>query len=375
MSWWITSSTASSLVPGRVSSFYINQGHPPSPEVAAAARRIEAAALAENPWLANITPRTVHILGNAFNAGAEFTSFYAATAIVGDVVAAKPAGEYKGREQINKDDDKTRPHAYHYSKKRSVAEHADQVAAAVQGWPKVGGFGVFVYNFLKDEINDHGGEASVGKHAFYVYNPTTSANVVFREKVRNHHLPASFGGFSSDLEGIFHLMWANRQIMRATMPRHKADAVVFHLLVPTMGAVVVPDRLAISESIGRLVIKGHMENGRCQAWFNFVHMPEHVTLNGIRNLNTDANKLTEGQSRAIFEFAAACGWAVALYCVFWSGIWGFGVLLWLPWLHGLARRPISWWCQYVPPRLLGRAPYDSGEIVAQRIYRGDYEYE
>ena len=30
------------------------------------------------------------------------------------------------------------------------------------------------------EIDDYGGETSVGRHAFYIYNPTTSAEVVFK---------------------------------------------------------------------------------------------------------------------------------------------------------------------------------------------------
>lgn len=83
----------------------------------------------------------------------------------------------------------------------------------VQGW-QTRGFGAFIYGFLETEIDDYGGDASVGRHAFYVYNPTTSADVVFKQMVRDRPLPASFGGLSSDIEAVFFLMWSNRQTLR-----------------------------------------------------------------------------------------------------------------------------------------------------------------
>jgi hypothetical protein len=77
--------------------------------------------------------------------------------------------------------------------------------AMVQGW-QTRGFGAFIYEFLRTEIDGYGGEESVGHHAFYVFNPTTSADVVFKQMVRDHPLPALFGRFSSDIEAIFLLM-------------------------------------------------------------------------------------------------------------------------------------------------------------------------
>ncbi len=60
-------------------------------------------------------------------------------------------------------------------------ELGNQTTAMIQGWQN-DGFGDFIYKFLKTEIDDYGGEASVGHHAFYVYNPTTSVEVVFKQK-------------------------------------------------------------------------------------------------------------------------------------------------------------------------------------------------
>jgi hypothetical protein len=53
---------------------------------------------------------------------------------------------------------------------------------------------------------------------------------------------------------------------------------------PAKRAMAVIDRMAIHESIGRLVIKGHMDEGSCYAYFNFVQLPRQVTLHDVRNL-------------------------------------------------------------------------------------------
>ncbi|ROV90501.1 hypothetical protein VMCG_09808 [Cytospora schulzeri] len=252
MAWWIALSTADTLALGRVFPFLT--GQPLSREAAAALRQVDHIS---RPGFGTVSPRTVYIPGNAFNAGTAFTSFFAATAIVGDVLVAKAADDLKKMSMYAPD---------------IRGELGAQVTAMIQGWPAEG-FGAFIYNFLRQEIDDYGGEASVGRHAFYVYNPTTSADVVFKEKVRNQPLPPSFGGFSSDIEAIFRLMWTNRLTLRDTMSRDAADAVVFHLLVPAMSTIAVLDRMVIGGSVGRLVIKGHMEEGSCYAWFNFVRLP------------------------------------------------------------------------------------------------------
>ncbi|XDG06062.1 hypothetical protein ABKA04_005677 [Annulohypoxylon sp. FPYF3050] len=164
-------------------------------------------------------------------------------------------------------------------------------------------------NFLRSEIDDYGGGEG---HAFYIYNPTTSADVVFKQKIRDQPLPPCFGGISSDIEAIFRLMWANRQTLRATMPKNKADAVLFHLLIPAKRTMAILDRMAIHEPIGKLVIKGHMDEGSCFAWLNFVELPLEVTLHDIRNLDTDTSdrKRFEERDEAIMRAGIGC-WVIA----------------------------------------------------------------
>lgn len=216
-------------------------------------------------------PRTFEIPSCAFNASPEFTAVFAASVHVGTVVAIQTGEQLK---QIGLRLDEIRE------------ELGAQTTAKVQGWDSKG-FGAFIYWFLENEISDHGGEASVGHHAFYIYNPTTSADVVFKQMIRERPLPASFGGFSSDLESVFHIMWENRRCLRQTMGRADADEVVFHLLIPAKRSFAVYERMAIDERVGRLIIKGHKEEGICYAWFNFVHVPPEVVLQDVGNLDTD----------------------------------------------------------------------------------------
>ncbi|KAI0898874.1 hypothetical protein F4806DRAFT_316790 [Annulohypoxylon nitens] len=107
-------------------------------------------------------------------------------------------------------------------------------------------------------------------------------------------------------------MWANRQTLRATMPRNTADAVVFHLLIPAKKTMAILDRMAIHESIGKLIIKGHMDEGSCYAWLNFVELPPEVTLHDIRNLDTDTSdrKRLRERDEAIIRAGTGC-WVIA----------------------------------------------------------------
>jgi hypothetical protein len=142
-----------------------------------------AAEAGENSFRDNITSRTFEIPSNAFNASPESTAFFAVSAIIGVTLAAKAGDQLK---KIGR----------HLEDIRD--ELGEQTTAIVQGW-QTRGFGAFIYGFLETEIDDYGGDASVGHHSFYIYNPTTSADVVFKQMVRDRPLPASFGGFSSDL--------------------------------------------------------------------------------------------------------------------------------------------------------------------------------
>lgn len=281
---------------------------------AAEAQRRAAEAM-ENAYRdREIVPRTVQIPGNAFNAGTTFTSVFTTTAIIGIAILAQGVDELREiRNEL----------------------HA-QTTAMVQGWQNEG-FGAFIYDFLKSEIVDCGGEESVGKHVFYVYNATTSADVGFKQKVRDGPLPASFGGFSSDIEAIFRLMWANRQTLRATMSRDAADAVVFHLLVPAKRTMVISERMLIHESIGKLVIKGHTEEGSCYVRFNFVAVPRQVILHDICNIDTDSeseNKCVTSWKAAVacwvgsavcsIAFPPAAPWFIGGFLVSWGSIAKYG---------------------------------------------------
>lgn len=240
-----------------------------------------------------VLQRTVDIPSNAFNAGPQFTTVFTSNFIIGAILLAKVANELR---QLN----------LHVKDIRD--ELGAQTTAMIQGWQNTG-FGDHIYNFLRSEIDDYGGGEG---HAFYIYNPTTSADVVFKQKVREQPLPPCFGGISSDIEAIFRLMWANRQTLRATMPRNTADAVVFHLLIPAKRTMAILDRMAIHESIGKLIIKGHMDEGSCYAWLNFVELPPEVTLHDIRNLDTDTSDRKRFEERDEAIMRAGIGfWVIA----------------------------------------------------------------
>ncbi|PVH67873.1 hypothetical protein DL98DRAFT_555004 [Cadophora sp. DSE1049] len=205
----------------------------------------------ENVYLDGaLSPRSVLIPSNAFNSSANFTSLFTSTAIVGVALLAKLGDELR---KMN----------LHVEEIRD--ELRVQSAAMIQGWQNEG-YGAFIYDTLKGEIDDHGGDASVGRHAFYLYNRTTTADVIFKNKVRQKPFPPSFGGFSSDMEAIFRLMWANRQSLRATMPRDEADAIVFHLIIPAKSTIAILDRMAIHESIGKLTQIERAKKNRSQGF-------------------------------------------------------------------------------------------------------------
>ena len=174
-------------------------------------------------------------------------------------------------------------------------EPSYQTTPMVQGW-KFHGFGYFIYKFVDNEILNAGGEKSAGRHAFYVFNPTTSANEVFRTQVQKRPLPASFGGMCSDLETVFLLMWQNRRSLRKTDPEN-ADNVIFHLLVPAKRTFAIAERMAIDDGVGKLIIKGHTDEGACYAWFNFVSLPRQVVLHDVGNLNRDSADLNRSWKR------------------------------------------------------------------------------
>jgi hypothetical protein len=292
MSFWILLNTAVTVVQvaASVSQFYTDRA---TRRAASAQERAyeSATRVAENINRGKcVLERTVHVPATGFNASPAFLSLFAASAITGSILLAK----------TNSTLDKLNDQVEEIKNELQI-----QTTASIAGW-KDTGYGSFIYKFLKTEIDAHGGTASVGNHAFYVYNPTTIADVQFREEVEKNPLPSSFAGYGSDIEAIFCLMWANRQTLRATMSKEQADAVVFHLLIPAKGVLAIIEPVAIHESIGKLILKGHTNDDSCYVRLNLARLPSDVTLDGICNLNTAR---ADFESRELWEKRAKAGFA------------------------------------------------------------------
>ncbi|KAL3254278.1 hypothetical protein ABHI18_009040 [Aspergillus niger] len=237
--------------------------------------------------------QTFKILSNSFNAGPDFTAVFASCALVSTAL-----------------DTQTKPRELQTIGLRLQDvpdELSYQTTARVQSW-QTQGFGYFIYRFVDNEIQNAGGEKSVGRHAFYVYNRTTSANEAFERRARKSPFPSSFGGMASNLEAVFSLMWQNRRSLRQIDPVN-ADNVVFHLLVPAKMTFVIAERMAIDDGIGKLIIKGHTDEGAYYAWFNFVSVPRQVVLYDVGNLDTDSadlNRSWKGEKNSARAFFG-CG--------------------------------------------------------------------
>ncbi|PYH67218.1 uncharacterized protein BO88DRAFT_465718 [Aspergillus vadensis CBS 113365] len=220
-------------------------------------------------------PRVFRVFNNSFNAGREFTAVFATCALSTTALTIQTKAKELRAIGLNPKD--------------IPDETSYQMTPMVQGW-KLHGFGYFIYKFVDHETVATDGEKSAGRHAFYVFNPTTSANEEFRTQVQKRPLLASFGGMCSDLEAVFLLMWQNRQSLRKTDPEN-ADNVIFHLLVPAKRTFAIAERMAIDGGVGKLIIKGHTDEGACYAWFNFVSLPRQVVLHDVGNLNRDSADL------------------------------------------------------------------------------------
>lgn len=111
----------------------------------------------------------------------------------------------------------------------------------------------------------------------------------------------------------------NRQTLHETMPKERADDIVFHLLIPTKRNIGFAERMAIDDGIGKLIIKGHKNNGRSQVWFNFVRTSVEVILEDVGNLNTDEEEIRKTVERS-FGFGATamiCGLAGFASAIRW----------------------------------------------------------
>jgi hypothetical protein len=86
--------------------------------------------------------------------------------------------------------------------RRVHGELANQTDAMIGGYSE-SGFSEFIYQFIGTEIKDYRRSTAIEGHRFHVYSPITLSDVVFKKKNQETPLPASFGGFSSDLEVVF----------------------------------------------------------------------------------------------------------------------------------------------------------------------------
>ncbi|GAQ40684.1 hypothetical protein AtubIFM54640_000021 [Aspergillus tubingensis] len=218
-------------------------------------------------------PRVFRVFNNSFNAGREFTAVFGTCALSTTALTIQT----KAKEL----------RAIGLHPKDISDETSCKTTPMVQGW-KFHGFGYFIYKFVDNETVTVGGGEADGRHAFYVFNPTTSANEEFSTQVQKRPLQASFGGMCSDLEAVFLLMWQNRRSLRKRDPEN-ADNVIFHLLVPAKRTFAIVERMAIDDGVGKLIIKGHTDEGACYAWFNFVSLPRQVVLHDVGNLNRDSD--------------------------------------------------------------------------------------
>ncbi|OJZ85907.1 hypothetical protein ASPFODRAFT_189700 [Aspergillus luchuensis CBS 106.47] len=226
-------------------------------------------------------PRVFRVFNNSFNAGREFTAVFATCALSTTALTIQTKAKELRAIGLNPKD--------------IPDETSYQATPMVQGW-KFHGFGYFIYKFVDNETKTVGGGKADGRHAFYVFNPTTSANEEFRTQVQKRPLQASFGGMCSDLEAVFLLMWQNRRSLRKRDPEN-ADNVIFHLLVPAKRTFAIAERMVIDDGVGKLIIKGHTDEGACYAWFNFVSLPRQVVLHDVGNLNRDSADLDRSWNR------------------------------------------------------------------------------
>jgi hypothetical protein len=218
---------------------------------------------------ATIRPREVRVPHRSFNSSAAYTQAFTTAAIV--TLAAKVHQIEADLREIGQSLDK-------------IANHLRTISLAqVQGWSNdKDGFGGYVYNLIKGEIHAKSKEG----HYFYVYHPDTVWHSGFENRLGQEPLPASFGGYSNDLEAIFLLMWANRQT-RIREDQHAGHKAVFYLLLPAYDVYAINDRLIVDPSVGPLVIKGYTYQSHCLAHFRFFYIPNNCILQDVGNLHDE----------------------------------------------------------------------------------------
>jgi hypothetical protein len=245
-------------------------------EAAEAVRKIAAKLEVDIPKiLDNIESREVRIIKNAFNSSAAYTNGFMRAAIVTTFIEVGAGVAALRNIGIQLE---------------GIKETLDKQTLAMVGGYGTEGFGKFVYNFVRSEIAAHKSRRGVfapchrtrlEKHVFYVYNPDTVWVPVFEAWQRKKSLGRCFGGYSSDLQAIFLLMWTNRQTLVET--REDGADIVFHLLVPGDYFYAINQPFIIHPDLSPLVIKGHSYKSKNLFWFNF-EVPPGVTMEKVGNI-------------------------------------------------------------------------------------------
>jgi transcription antitermination factor NusA-like protein len=261
-----------------------------------------------------IQPKEVRIIENAFNSASGYRDAFMAAAVV--TILFNVAEGVKELRNIG-------------IQLEGIKEELDrQTLAKVGGWED--GFGKFVHKFVQTEIAIR--QSSGRKHAFYVYNPDTIWVPEFEILQQNQPLGPSFGGYSSDLQAIFLLMWTNRKTL--TEKKKVGTDVVFHLLVPSAYFGAISQLFVIHPEIGPLVIRGHLYKGKTLFWFNFKAVPEEVTLQDVGNID-DLEEPTPMCGKICMGSWTVAGAALLIGAVFpplapiattvaMGGVYGFG---------------------------------------------------
>ncbi|CZR56035.1 uncharacterized protein PAC_05923 [Phialocephala subalpina] len=158
------------------------------------ARKIATKTMArEFPELVQkISSREVRIIEKSFNSGTAFTNAFVAAGVVGVLVKVHQGVEELKRIGIQLE---------------GIRGELEKQVLAMIGVYETTGFGSFVYKFIKTEIGAY--RTSKEKHVFYVYHSDIVWVPDFESLREERPLPQSFGGYSSDIDAIFLLMWSN----------------------------------------------------------------------------------------------------------------------------------------------------------------------
>jgi hypothetical protein len=136
---------------------------------------------------------------------------------------------------------------------KKMGTHLKRIAESLDSAHSRGdSFPLAVYNFVLSKIRSH--QASKIPHYFFIYNPDTDWHPKFDRLIESDPLPLNFCGYYKDLDFLCALLL---QVLR---PQMGPDA-VFHILIPSKGALLIADPLKLPPGLGPLRIEGELGNG------------------------------------------------------------------------------------------------------------------